>query len=71
MSWRDGLGDTWLMRESDHMEVSPMVEEKICNSHLYNCLRTSNIWEGRTTIFPISHELVGILVFVFSSLFDE
>ena len=71
MSWRDGLGDTWLMRESDHMEVSPMVEEKSFSTKFYNCLRTSNIWEGRTVIFPISHELFGILNFVFASLFDE
>jgi len=37
--------------------------------HFYpcSCLRTSNIWEGRIVIFPISHELVGILIFVFLS----
>ena len=48
-----------------------MEEEKSCSTHLYNCLRISNIWEGRTIIFPIIHELVGILIFVFASLFDE
>ena len=48
-----------------------MEEEKICSTHLFSCLRIRNIWEGRTIIFPISHELVGILIFVFDSLFDE
>ena len=48
-----------------------MEEEKSCNNHLFSCLRTSNSWEGRTVMFPISHELVGILIFVFASLFDE
>ena len=48
-----------------------MEEEKSCSTHIFSCLRTRNIWEGRTGIFPISHELVGILIFVFASLFDE
>ena len=46
------------------MLVSVMEDEKSYNTHLVSCLRTSNIWEGRTVIFPISHELVGILNFV-------
>ena len=53
------------------MEVSPIDEDKSCNTYFYNFLRTSNIWKGRTVIFPISHELVGILIFAFASLFDE
>jgi len=47
--------------ESHHMLVSPMVQEKSFSTHLVIFLRTGNIWEGRTVIFPISHELVGIL----------
>ena len=47
------------------MLVSPMKEEKSCNTHLISCLRTSNIWEGRTVIFPISPKLIGIFIFVF------
>ena len=65
ISWRDGLGDTRLMRRSYHMEVSSMEEEKSCNTHLVSFLRKRNILEGRTIIFPISHELIGIFIFVF------
>ena len=42
-----------------------MEEEKSCNTHLYSFLRTRKIWEGKNVIFPISHELVGILNSVF------
>ena len=30
----------------------------------YSCLGTSNIWEGRIVIFPISPKLMGIFIFV-------
>ena len=56
--------NTKLMMESYHMLVSPMEEEKSYNTHLVSFLRTSNIWEGRTVIFPISHELVRIFNFI-------
>ena len=52
------------MEEAYHMLVSPMEEEKNFNTHLVSCLKTSNIWEGRIVIFPISHELIGIFNFV-------
>ena len=48
-----------------------MKEKKGCSTHLYSFLRKRNIWEGRTVIFPIIHELVGILNFSLDSLFDE
>ena len=41
-----------------------MEEEKSFKTHLISCLRTSNILEGRTVIFPISPKLMGIFNFV-------
>ena len=46
------------------MMVSLMDEDKSCNTHLISCLRTNNILEGRTVIFPISPKLMGIFIFV-------
>ena len=56
--------NTQLMEEAYHLVVSPMEEERSYNTHLISCLRTSNILEGRTIIFPISPKLMGIFNFV-------
>ena len=53
------------MEEAYDMLVSPMEEERSCNTHLMSFLRTRNIWEGRTVIFLISSKLIGIFIFVF------
>ena len=58
------IGENYFMREAYHMLVSPMEEEKSFSTHLVSCLRTSNIWEGRTVIFPITHEIIGVFNFV-------
>ena len=63
------IGEQLAYEELHHMLVSPMEVEKSCSTHLVSFLRTSNIWEGRTIIFPISHELFGIFNFVFTALF--
>ena len=56
------IGEHLAYEEAYHMLVSPMM--KSYNTHLVIFLRIINIWEGRTVIFPISHELVGIFNFV-------
>ena len=52
------------MKEAYHIMVSPMEEEKSYHTHLISFLRTSNIFEGKIVIFPISHGLIGIFNFV-------
>ena len=39
-------------------------EDFFCSIQFCSCLRTSNIFVGRTVIFPIFHKIIGILEFL-------
>ena len=75
-TWEEHVMEGWIGRnlayvESLSQEVSPIEEEKHCYTHLYSFLRKNNIWERRIVRFAIIHELIGILISVFSFLFNE
>ena len=68
-TWEAQLGDILMRQHLDPWRIlsyedATWGEEEDIQFYPCSCLRTSNIWEGRTVIFKILMQQIGILKFV-------